>query len=423
MDKPLLPTQKLERIGSLDFLRGVAILGIVLINIESFSYPDPWSPFKYGFGDSLDRSTRFWVYFLAQGKFFSMFTLLFGVGFYIFLERLEHKNFGLRAMDIYARRLLWLFVIGVLHAYLIWDGDILYHYATCGLILFPFRSFSAKQLVVILLVPVSVVLYNTYERTASTKRQYNSYLKAINIQVELLTENDKEAITRWENRTREKTSVDTPTETVRNTYYQSIVANSKHSKVHRGVILYQGIFIRTLIMMILGILLYELGVFQDYNAVKYYWPTTIIILIVALIMNYIRYYHWTYEYFNPVKNVWLGWLFAFPKECLGLAYILFLNGLYQRFLQKIKVNPVSDAGKMALTNYIMQSIICGYIFYGYGLGKYNLYTRSELLIIVAIIWVIQLIFSWLWLRRFRYGPIEWVWRKLTYRTLLISKMG
>ncbi len=127
MSSALQPTRQSERIGSLDFLRGIAVLGILIINVESFSYPNPWSPYQYGFASDADRTTRFWVYFLAQGKFFSMFALLFGVGFYIFLERLEQKGIGLRAMDIFARRLLWLFVFGLIHAFFIWNGDILYH--------------------------------------------------------------------------------------------------------------------------------------------------------------------------------------------------------------------------------------------------------------------------------------------------------
>src|SRR5687767_6077862 len=113
MEYTFTPTQSFERINVLDFLRGLAVLGILLINIESFSYPDPWSPSQYGFHEAIDHTTRFWVYFLTQGKSFSMFTLLFGVGFYIFLERLEKKGLGLKAMDIYARRLLWLFIFGV----------------------------------------------------------------------------------------------------------------------------------------------------------------------------------------------------------------------------------------------------------------------------------------------------------------------
>ena len=91
MYKPIKPTDVLKRIPSLDFLRGIAILGILFINIENFAYPEPWSPWKYGYQGAIDHVTRFWVYFLTQGKFYSMFALLFGVGFYIFIERLEKR--------------------------------------------------------------------------------------------------------------------------------------------------------------------------------------------------------------------------------------------------------------------------------------------------------------------------------------------
>ncbi|WP_170110414.1 DUF418 domain-containing protein [Flavilitoribacter nigricans] len=414
MNSQLQPTSSGERIGSLDFLRGLAILGILIINVETFSYPDPWSPYKFGFAGELDHDTRFWVYFLAQGKFFSMFTLLFGVGFYIFLERLEQKGLGLKAMDIYARRLLWLFVFGVVHAYLIWDGDILYHYATCGFLLFPFRSFSVRRLLLVLLIPVAIVLYNAYESAGRAQEQYRAFTDATAVAETDRSEADRKAITSWENRTSKKEADRTEMPVPRQTYFESIATNAEHTRVHKGVIFYQGILFRTLIMMMLGILLYKLDVFRDYRNLPHYWLITATVLAIALVVNYLRYYQWTYAYFEPVRSVWRAWLFAFPKELLGLAYILLFNGIYQRWLQNLSFRPVSMAGKMALTNYILQSIICGFIFYGYGLGQYNQISRTELLPIVAAIWVAQLVLSWWWLRRFRQGPLERLWRRLTY---------
>ncbi len=170
------PVRDYPRIQSLDFLRGIAILGILIINIESFAFTNPWSHYQYGFESSADVTTRFWVYFLAQGEFWGLLSVLFGIGFYIFLERLDNKGLGLKAADIFARRLLWLFVIGVIHAYLIWDGDILYHYAICGFVLFAFRSFSIKQLALLLLLPLSLFLFQSYERTSSTQEKYQNYL-------------------------------------------------------------------------------------------------------------------------------------------------------------------------------------------------------------------------------------------------------
>ena len=177
MINPLVKsTESSLRIESLDFLRGIAIFGIVFINIENFAYPDSWSPWKYGFDTAIDRETRFWVYFLTQGKFATMFTLLFGVGFHLFLERLEKKQIGLRAMDIYARRLLWLFIIGIIHAYFIWNGDVLYHYAICGFLLFPFRAMSNKGLLFAVLLLILIKTGNSYEKTEKRNISYNSYL-------------------------------------------------------------------------------------------------------------------------------------------------------------------------------------------------------------------------------------------------------
>lgn len=341
-----------------------------------------------------------------------MFTLLFGVGFYIFLERLEDKNLGLRAMDIYARRLLWLFVFGLLHAYLIWNGDILYHYAVCGFFLFPFRSFTVRQGVLCLLG--AVLMYNSYERTTNTQKQLSNYTQVVGLSEAERTEADRKTIANWERRTKPGEPDRSDLGLVRPTIYQSWVANAEHTKVHKGAVFYQGILFRTLIMMVLGILLYKLGVFRDYRAVRYYWPVTMLILAVALAINYARYYHWTFDYFQPVTSLWKSWLFTFPKEILGLAYILLFNGLYQKYLTRWKNNAISCAGRMALTNYIAQSIICGLIFYDYGLGFYNQYARVELLPMVGIIWMFQLTLSWLWMQKFSQGPLEAAWRKLTY---------
>ena len=409
------PTPSSERIGSLDFLRSIAVLGILIINIQDFAYPDPWSPFKYGFASDLDRVTRFWVFFLAQGKFFSMFTLLFGVGFYIFLERLEGKELGLKAMDIYARRLLWLFFLGVIHAYLIWNGDVLYHYAACGFFLFPFRSFSIKQLGGVILLLGLVLLNNAYQSTTANKNQLAAYERSKALTPDQRTPEDTKRIEHWEDKTKKGVGESSAVEVPRSAVYQSWVANAASTKVHKGQVLYAGIFFRTLIMMLLGIALYKSGIFRNYTIVKYYWLITLSLLLIGLAINYLRYYHWTYAYFRPVTEVWKGWLFTFPKEILGLAYVLLFNGIYQKYFARIGFKPLSYIGRMALTNYILQSVVCGLIFYGYGLGKYNSYTRTELLVWVVVIWILQATVSWFWMKRNTQGPLEKIWRKLTYQ--------
>jgi len=409
------PTHLSSRIGSLDFLRGLAILGIVFINIENFAYPNSWSPWKYGFESSIDRDTRFWVYFLTQGKFATMFTLLFGVGFYLFLERLERKKLGLKALDIYARRLLWLFIIGVAHAYFIWEGDVLYHYAICGFLLFPFRSLSTKGLWFSVLVLVMIQGSNAYQKTQKRKESYQNYLEVKDLTDSERSDLENKRVKYWDNFLGSKEPDTTFVKVPKETYLKGLVESYNAAIVHKGMLYYQGFLFPSLMVMIIGIYLYRSGIFIDYRNWKYYWVITFSMLIAGLFINYYRYHHWTYDYFKPVLNVWVDWAFTFNKQLLGIAYILFFNGLYQRFLVNWNVYPISIIGRMALSNYLLQSVLMGFLFYGYGLAWFNLYTRAQLPWMVVTIWVVQLILSWLWSKKFSQGPVERFWKRMTYR--------
>lgn len=409
----LKATSQSERIPSLDFLRGIAILGILFINIENFAYPDSWSPWKFGFESSIDRASRFWVYFLTQGKFYTMFTLLFGVGFYIFLERLSNQGLGLKAMDIYARRLLWLFVIGVGHAYLIWDGDVLYHYAFCGFILFPFRSISSKNLLLIVGLLLSLILIKSYDLVNRRVVSYQKYETAMELSRELTAEEQKRA-TYWENKLNKKAADTTTYPLKKETYLIGLKETYNTASVHKEQLYLKGGLFRSLILMILGIILYRSGIFRDYRVWKNYWIITLSLLSISLSINYLRYDHWTYHYHEPILQGWKEMLFTFAKELMGISYVLVLNGIYQKYLGSLKVKMISKIGRMALSNYIFQNILLGLIFYGYGLGKFNQYSRFELLGIVLIIWMVQLALSWLWMKNHTQGPLERVWRKLTY---------
>lgn len=417
MKSEFQPIRHSDRIGSLDFLRGIAILGILLINIEDFCYPEPWSPYKYGFASSSDTLARFWIYLLTQGKSYSMLALLFGVGFYIFIERFEKKALGSKGFEIYGRRLLWLFLFGTIHAYAIWDGDILHHYAACGLLFFPFRSFKSSTLLFLVLIPIALLLINSYVSVKATNDRYQLYLKASNINPQLQSPEDLKNINEWQKETTPALANTSVVEVPRKTYLESIETNAAHVKIHMGRIYNQGVFYRTFIMMILGILLYRSGIFVNYRSIRYYWAITGAVLMLALFVNYARHYHWSFESFIPVTNFWQECIYTFPKELLGFAYILLFNGLYQVFFQASRHGFISDIGRTALTNYILQSILCGILFYGYGFGMYNQFSRLELLKVVAIIWLIQLSLSWVWLKKFEYGPLEWLWRKLTYGNL------
>ncbi len=413
-DAVVQPIKGKSRIASLDFLRGTAILGILFINIENFAYPDSWSPWKFGFGGPGDQSTRFWVYFLTQGKFATMFTLLFGVGFYLFLERLENKKIGIRAMDIYARRLLWLFIIGVVHAYFIWDGDILYHYALCGFLLFPFRSFSNRSLLVSMGILIGIQFFNSYEKVQNRKESYQNYLEILKSNESDRTALDNKKVDYWESFLGEKYPDTATYQAPKKTYVTGLLESYQSIKVRKGQLYYQGFLFPSLMVMLLGIYLYRSGIFVDLNVWKNYWLITTLVLLTGLSTNWLKYQHWSYDYQQPILSNWKELTFTIHKQLLGVGYILLFNGLFQSFLKRRRPGVVSKIGRMALSNYLLQSILLGFLFYGYGLGHYNRYSRSELIMLVILIWMVQIIATQLWSNKHEQGPVEWVWKRLTY---------
>lgn len=402
-----------NRVHPIDFLRGIAVLGILFINIENFAYPDSWSPWKFGFKSPIDQSTRFWVYFLTQGKFYTIFALLFGVSFCLLFDRLE-RNRGFKAVDIYSRRLLWLFLIGLFHAYFIWTGDVLYHYAICGFFLLPFKSFKSKNLILVIIILATFQLLNSYNQTIKRKNWENNYQLSLNIQKEFRTNDQNKAILLWEKITKKKLPINSKIEIKKKTFLDGLKENYKELNVQKGLIYRKNLLFSTLLIMLLGILLYRSGIFINYRIWNHYWFISFLFLIMGLIINYFRHYHWTYQYNLPVTNIWKGWLFSFSKEILGICYLLVLNGLYQNYFKNSKIKIINLIGRTALSNYILQNSILGLLFYGYGLQLFNQLTRFELLFLIIIIWLFQILLSWLWLKKYNQGPIELLWKKLTY---------
>ncbi|WP_421753224.1 DUF418 domain-containing protein [Croceimicrobium sp.] len=343
-----------------------------------------------------------------------MFALLFGVGFYIFLERLQKKGLGLKAADLYARRMLWLFVIGIAHAYLIWDGDILYHYAICGLLLLPFRSIKSPYLVLVIALLCTLLLVRSCEQSQRRLGWQQANDTALKIPEDQRTEADTKAISFWNEVTSPQMPDISLQQIPKSTYWIGLKESYKHISAHKGMLYYQGLLFSTLILMIVGIIFYRSGIFSDYRLWKHYWLISFAVLALALGINYLRYYHWTYLEHKPILSVYKAWLFTFPRELLGIGYVLLPNGLYQKYCKSFRFKLISNVGRTALSNYIFQNVLLGFVFYGYGLAYFNRLSRFDLLGIVFIIWILQLVLSSFWLRKFQQGPLEWVWRKLTY---------
>jgi len=399
------------RIGSLDFIRGVAVLGIFVINIESFAFPAPFSPWQSGFESELDRHFRFWTYLFFQGKFFSLFALMFGVGFYLFLEKAQ--RYGQATIDLYAHRMFWLFVIGAAHAYLIWPGDILYHYAICGLLLLPARTISRRTLIWVIIALLALISGHTMLATERLQDRQANYAAAISTAVDDRSQEQLQVIERWERRYSQKEALPLDPDSLRlGNVLDHLTANADRVGILDGHVAYWGILFRTLLMMLVGVLLYRLGVFSGPTKLTGYWPITLGMLALGLAANYYRHWSWTYVYFEPVTHHAVALVYSFSPQWLGLAYLLLLNGLYHRVLNNWRANPIERVGRLALSNYLFQSLLAAFLFYGIGLGLHGSLTRSELWPLIVGVWSVQISASLLWLRFYRQGPMEMTWRRL-----------
>ena len=388
------------RITSLDLLRGIAVLGILWMNIQSFSSPLAAYGNPTAYGDFSGANFYAWAVanVFAEFKFMTLFSILFGSGIAIFYTGASEKGFDAQALN--TRRMQWLLVFGAIHGYFIWYGDILFVYAICGLIAVKFINSSIKRLLVsasvMLMVPVLFI-----------------YLLSL-----LIATGDAQLIT-------ELTLDWLPSEAL---LQQEISAfkgswlDARLASLAR-VITFQsaGLFIygwRALACMLIGIALLRIGFITASMHASYYKRVALIALPVGLSLSVWGVMKNIAADFSMEFSIGLGTLFNyFGSLATAIAYIALVMLLCQSQVLAGFKSALVNVGKMAFTNYIMQSLICTFIFYGYGLNYFAELSRVECLAVVVMVWLVQLCYSTLWLLRFRQGPLEQLWRYLTYRQI------
>ena len=395
------PVAPSERIASLDILRGVAILGILLMNIQGFSmisasYTNPAS-----YGDLTGANAWVWIVSLivADQKFLTIFSLLFGAGIILITRRAEAK--GQSALRLHYRRTGWLLVIGLIHAYVFWSGDILVTYALCGFLVVLLRHRSPKTLLILGLLTISVasIFYLSFGFSLPAWPP-----DAV-----------QEAMQSWkpdtENVAREVAA-----------YQGGWLAQMSH-RVPEAFQFQTFLFLllfswRAGGLMLIGMALFKWGVLTAERSARCYtffivagFGLGLPLVIYGIFRNFAA--DWSLEFsmfFGYQYNYWgsLGIALAY----IGIVMLLSKSSGWVRLLR-----PFAAAGRMALTNYLLQTLICTTLFYGHGFGLFGQIERTGQLLIVISIWLAQLIISPLWLRTYRFGPAEWLWRTLTYQTL------
>jgi uncharacterized protein len=416
------PVSQGERITSLDTLRGFALLGILLMNIVAMSmtfaaYDDPTAA-----GGSTGVNLWVWaiLHVLAEGKMRCLFSMVFGASIILLTSRLDRS--GAPSADIYYRRTLWLMLFGIVHAYLLWAGDILYPYALCGLALYPFRNLPAKKLLIIggIIALLDSGLYiggGFYFREMISKGQAAIAAEKGGQKLTEEQQASKRSYEQWRkfNRpTAEELKKDG--DEWRGNPLKVIAARAKVVSPGHNKAYYSPLWGSWDIwsMMFIGMGLFKLGVFSAERSFRFYWFTVLIGYGIGLTLNSWSAWFIIQRNFDPALHTFAQSSYDVGRLSVALGHMGVIMLLCKAGALRWLTNSLGAIGQMAFSNYITQSVITAFVFTGYGFALYGKLQRYQIYYVVAAIWIFQMIVSPIWLRYFRFGPLEWCWRSLTY---------
>jgi uncharacterized protein len=393
------PVTDKERIVGIDVLRGFALLGILPMNIQYFSMISAayWNPTAYG---DL-HGANFWVWLLshvlADEKFMTIFSMLFGAGILLMTSHIEAA--GKPSAALHYRRMGWLILFGVAHAYLLWSGDILFTYGMCGLLVYLCRKFRPRTLLVLGVLTIAVA-----SASMTAYGLWSKHWSPSEVQ-----------------QAREQLWMPTPAMSAKEiAAYRGNWTAQMSFRVPDSLQMETAFFVgftfwRAAGLMLVGMALFKLGVFSARRPSSFYWKMIAVGLLVGIPVtlygthrDFAGGWDFRYSFFYGMQfNYWASLLVS-----LGWVGVVMLASRTTALLRLTR--RLAAVGRMAFTNYIMHTVICTTIFYGHGFGLFGGVSRVWQFAIVLVIWAFQLIVSPIWLRHFFFGPLEWFWRSLTY---------
>ncbi len=392
---------------SIDAVRGFAVLGILLMNIvgmglPAFSYLDP----TYA-GGSTGADLWTWAVnnVLTDGKMRALFTMLFGASAVLIAERAEGGRPGPAATHY--RRMFWLFVIGIIHAYFLWWGDILVTYALAGLVIFPFRKLKWQvQLGIGVLVLAALLGVNLWEadQLAAMRAAATAPGAAAG------------AVKAWQ----EASQLVAPSTTLRDLelagyrggFLDALRVRALAARLLQTYLMPADEIPEAIGQMFVGMALFRTGFFTlRWSSRAYLAVVAVGYLIAAPATAWLAWKIWRAGFEPLTLNRLEDWQ-QITRPIIGLAHASVILLLVRSGAAQATVNRLSAAGRMAFSNYLMTSIITTLVFCGFGLGLYGHLSRFQELAVVGGVWVFILAWSRPWLARFHYGPFEWAWRSL-----------
>ena len=417
----LVPVRETERINSLDVIRGVSLLGILLMNIVMMGLPDE----AYADPAVIGGATgwNLWAWCIAsmgfEGAMRAIFSMLFGAGVLLFTGRDEEKAGGISVADAWYRRTIWLFVFGMIHAYiLLWPGDILYSYGLMGMFLFPFRKVAPGKLFA---VGMALLLAGAAAYLTENIHTLDLHAKAMAAEQaktkgETLGKDFQTAIDDWNEKIEEKKSspekLQEVISNVQGGYFSAMKQKAGNTFLYESTFHYRYDYFDILSMMLIGMALFKWRILQAERSARFYVAMVIVGYAIGLAVNWRETRMIMEQGFSVVSfyraNVTydLGRI-AMTGGHIGLMMLICKLGLLRRLTRRL-----AAVGRMALTNYISHTIFTTVFFVGF--AQYGKWERHQLYFLVLSIWLFQLITSPVWLQHFHFGPLEWLWRSLTY---------
>ena len=419
-------TKEINRIESLDVLRGFALLGILLVNILGFglvsaAFLDPGIYLSPVGG--IDYTVWAFVELTSEGAMRTLFSILFGAGVVLFVTGSTAKSGWL-----HYRRNFWLLVFGLINIYIfLWPGDILVTYALSSFVLWFIRNWKARSLLILTTFLIVIGSLQNFAMKSSLEIARDA---AEVMQISIAKDEEvSEETAIWAQAWAEyeddyQAEIDNTSNEIKNRTSSYASAYEYNLEIANETIYFLipfFLFLDALMMMVIGMALFKLGILDGGREIGFYIKMMCIGFLIGLSINAYEVLLITNSNMDIIEtNPYLRFTYHFGRLFMGLGYL----GLIIVFIKLGKFSSLkfrlACVGRMAQTNYLMHSVIALFIFSGAGLGLLGKFSWSQLYLIVPLIWALQLYISPLWLKYFYFGPIEWLWRLLTY--LDIPKM-
>ena len=417
----ITPVTARARIQSIDTLRGLALFGVLLMNIVAFA--NPFAAYLDPRVDNAGQGIDLWTFMatdiLAEGSMRTLFSMLFGAGMLIFLNKPDADPGDVQRL--YYRRALFLVLFGLFNAYvLVWPGDILYTYGMTGLVLYFFRDLSARRLalygagVIFLLA----LLHGGMHVQGRLLKNEVDLVNSLPPGTEL-SEEQRETLQTWDNYLEQQFMtpqlIAEELEVKQSGYWDNFRQSAQTNLMIQTVAFVMNTFWDALGMMLLGMAFLKWGLFDASRSMKTYLWMLLLGFGLGIPVNAWETLTYVNSGFELYWNSFNRPTYDIGRLALAVGYIGLVMLICKSGVLSWLRGGLARVGQMALTNYLMQSLICNTLFLGFGFGLAGQLQRHQIYYVVFAVWIFQLFFSIWWLQRYRFGPAEWLWRSLTYR--------